>query len=371
MKSPTLRLGALPPIQVSPGTLVTVLVLAVILYPGLGGSGASATTGALLALGIAVFMIVSVLAHEASHALSAHAFGARVDHIALTLWGGHTQYRGEALGTVASVVISLSGPLANGVLAALTTGLGALSLPGTPADVLWTYCSYLNIALALFNLLPGLPMDGGRALEALLGGVLGDVLLGTRVTAWIGRAIAVAVVAVPLWRIVGARGTGSLGLLTLLWALLIAGMLWQGASRALQAATLQHRVETLDAAALARPMHLVGPQQVLAELGGGTDLDAVLVLDRADARPGTLGRAYRIHPAAAAPRPAARRDRTPVSAVAGSVGEIGLLDASLRGNALISVMLSHPLPAYLVRESDGRARGIIMSADVNGLLRGR
>ncbi|GAA1487724.1 site-2 protease family protein [Brachybacterium sacelli] len=371
MKSPTLRLGALPPIKVSPGTLVTVLVLAVILYPGLGAGGSSPATGALLAFGIALFMILSVLVHEASHALSAHGFGAQVDHIALTLWGGHTQYRGEALGTVASMVISLSGPLANGVLAALTTGLGALSLPGTPADVFWTYGSILNIALGLFNLLPGLPMDGGRALEALLGGVLRDVLLGTRVTAWIGRVIAVAVVALPLWRILRDQGTGSLGLLTLLWAMLIAAMLWQGASRALQAATLQHRIRTLDAAALARPMHIVPPGQLLAELGSGSDLDTVLVLDRSAPRPGTVGHAYRIHPAAAEAVPVAQRGRTPVSAVAGSVGEMGLLDASLRGDALISAMLARPVPVYLVHESEGRPRGVIMSADVNGLLRGR
>ncbi|WP_193104555.1 site-2 protease family protein [Brachybacterium sp. FME24] len=372
MTSPTLRLGPLPAIRVSPGTLVTVLVLALILYPSFAGDGGSvSSTGVLLALGIAVFMIVSVLIHEAAHALSAHGFGATVDHIALTLWGGHTQYRSESMSAPASVVISLSGPIANLLLAAGTSAIASLAEPGSAGAVFWYFCSRLNVALAIFNLLPGLPMDGGRALEALLGGVLRRPLLGTRVTAWFGRGIAVVVVLVPLWWIMRNQGADTFLLLTILWALLIAGMLWQGATRALEAAKLQHRIGTLDAATLARPMHIVPAHQSLADLGSDADLDAVLVLERTAPRPGVLGRAYRIQPAAAQAVPVQQRAATPVSAVAGSVGEIGVLEASLHGEALISAMLAKPTPLYLVLEQGGAPRGVIMSADVNALLRGR
>ncbi|MFC7374511.1 site-2 protease family protein [Brachybacterium sp. GCM10030267] len=372
MKSPTLRLGPLPPIRVSPGTLVTVLILAVIIHPGLARGGTTdPLTPILLSLGIALFMIVSVLVHESAHALSARAFGATVDHIALTLWGGHTQYRGEALGALPSLVISLSGPISNGVLAALTAGAASLSEPGSSAAVFWGLSSWLNIALALFNLLPGLPMDGGRALESLLSGVLRNPLLGTRITAWIGRGIAVLVVVFPLVRIVRADGAGTLSLLTVLWAVLIAGMLWQGASRALESANLSHRVDSLDAESLAHPMRIVPPSRPLAELGTTGDLDDVLILDPAPPGSGHIGSAYRIDPVAAAAVPADRRAATPVSAVAGSVGPIGRLDASLRGNALVSVMLARPMPGYLVTDAEGAVHGVIMSADVNALLRGR
>lgn len=372
MKSPTLRLGALPPIQVSPGTLVTVAVFALMLYPSFSdGSGTIAAAALLPALGIAVFLVLSVLVHEVGHAVSARAFGATVDHIALTLWGGHTQYTGRPMSAAASITISLSGPACNLALAALTTAAGSLTDAGTTASVFWYLCSRLNLALALFNLLPGLPMDGGRALESLLGGVLRNPLLGTRVTAWIGRGIAVLVVLIPLRWILQSEGAGTFLLLALLWSMLIAGMLWQGASRALGAATLQSRIDTLDARTLARRLPLVAPEQMLSELGPASQPDALLVLDRRTARPGVVGHVLRVHPAAEAAVPEGERSRTPVSAVAGPVGEMGTLQASLRGDELISAILARPFPLYLVLEDSGQALGVILSDEVNALLRGR
>lgn len=371
MTSPLLRLGPLPPLRVSPGTLVTVLLIAVILYPGLSGPGRAPLTAVLLAVGIGAFMIVSVLVHEIAHAVVARGFGGTVDHIALTLWGGHTQYRAERMSATGSLLISLAGPLSNGLLAALSYGAVQLTEPGSAPGTFWSLSCWLNIALALFNLLPGLPMDGGRALEALLGGVLRSPRTGTVVTAWIGRAIAAAVVLVPLARILRAGDTGGVSLLTLVWAVLIAGVLWQGASRALEGARVQGRIEALDAAALARPMRIVPPQLLLAELDAAPGLDAVLILERAAAGPGILGRAYRIDPAAAAAVPAQHRAATPVGAVAGSLGEIATLPASLRGDALVSAMLSRPAALYLVLDPDGRPRGVITTAAVDDLLRGR
>ena len=101
------------------------------------------------------------------------------------------------------------------------------------------------------------------------------------------------------------------------------------------------------------------------------DLDSFLVLDRSAARAGLVGRAARIDPAAAAAVPAPQRAATPVAAVARTIGDLGALPATLRGDALIDAMLSRPAPAYLVLGEDGAARGVIMSADVNALLRGR
>ena len=116
-------------------------------------------------------------------------------------------------------------------------------------------------------------------------------------------AIAVAVVAWPLVLMARSSELDTLLLLTLLWALMIAGMLWQGASRALEAADLQHRIDGLDAAALAQPVRLVAPTHPLGELGDGPELDRVLILEppaRAASHPADLvGRAHRIHPEAA------------------------------------------------------------------------
>lgn len=371
MTGPTLRLGALPPLRVSPGTLLTVLLLAVLMYPALSRGGAEQGTVVLLAVGLGVFMIVSVLVHEIAHAVTARAFGAHVDHIALTLWGGHTQYRAREMPALASVLVSLSGPLSNGVLAALAAAMVQVAEPGTSLAVFCAVSAWLNLALTLFNLLPGLPMDGGRALESLLAAVLRKPVLATQITAWAGRAIAVAVVAYPLTRIVRDGGAGSLSLLTLVWAVLIAGMLWQGATQALTGAALQERIRTLDASGLAVPMRVVPSTTPLSALGEESELERVLILEPDPAAPHRPGRGYRIDRSAAEAVPSEHRASTPVRAVAGSVGEIGVLPGSLQGDALIEAMLSRPAPGYLVLEEDGSVRGVIMSADVNALLRRR
>lgn len=371
MRSPTLRLGALPPIKVSPGTLVTVLLLAVLMYPALSRGGADTGPVVILAVGIGLFMIVSVLAHEAAHAVTARAFGATVDHIALTLWGGHTQYRARQMSALGSVLVSLSGPAANGVLAALMAAATQVAGAGTSLAVFFSVSAWLNLVLALFNLLPGLPMDGGRALESLLAAVLKRPVLATRITAWLGRAIAVAVVAYPLVQIMRSGGAGNLSLLTLVWAILIAGMLWQGATRALDAASLQHRILALDAGALAVPLRVVPAHTPLAALGTPEELAQVLLLERDAALPGGVGRGYRIDPDAAASVPPEHRASTPARAVAGSLGPLGTLPRALQGDALIEAMLSHPVSAYLVLAEDGSLHGVIMSAEVNALLRQR
>ncbi len=214
-------------------------------------------------------------------------------------------------------------------------------------------------------------MDGGRALESLLGAVLRRPVLGTRITAWIGRAIAVGVVVLPLSRIVRLGGAGGFSLLTLVWALLIAGLLWQGASRALEEARVQERVGALDAAALSRPVRLLAPHTPLAGLPDGPGAEQVLLLDPASPRPGTVGRALRLQPEAVAAVPPEHREQVPASAVAEPVGDVVALRTGLGGEELVSAMLARPAPVYLVVDPDGRPQGVILSADVNTLLRGR
>src|SRR5699024_3649365 len=148
------RIVALPPLKISPGTLVTLAILAVILYPALAAPAhRDPSTAVALALAIAVFLIVSVLVHEISHALSAKAFGGHVDHDALTLWGGHTQYRPQRSSALASVTISLAGPASNLLLAAVATGMGALSDLASEPGLFWWFSARLNLVLAVFNLL--------------------------------------------------------------------------------------------------------------------------------------------------------------------------------------------------------------------------
>lgn len=375
MRIPPLRLPGLPPIRVSVGTLLTVAVLAIVIHPVIAGTGLAPRTALATAAGIGLMMVLSVLVHEVAHALVARVFGAHVDHIALTLWGGHTQYRSDRAGGVRSLLISLAGPASNLLLWGLLSAAAAVVGPGA-LGVLLGYSAWLNLVLAVFNLLPGLPMDGGRALEALLGIITRREPLATVITAWIGRVIAAAVIAYPIWLISRADSLTTSGMLMLLWAILIASMLWTGASQALEQARVAARMADLDARALAVPAVLVPPRASVESLerelaAQGADSRTVLLsVERVDGPRGAIGSVARIDPRVLETVPPAVRADTPVSAVSSPLGTLGVLEPELRGKALISRMLGRPHPVYLVRE-DERVLGVIMSADVNARLRGR
>lgn len=366
MSAPTLRVGGLPPVRVSGGTLLTVALLAALVYPNLVARGAAGPGGAvLLAVAVGIFVIVSVLLHELAHAVLARAFGGHVEQIALTLWGGHTRYRAGAMGPWASVVISLGGPLANALIALVMQLASPLAAPSPAASAFVAYAVVLNIGLMLFNLLPGLPMDGGRAVEALLGGVLGRRALGTVITAWIGRLIAVVIVATPLLRLL--RGTGTLDLVLLLWALIIAGTLWHGATAALRGAATARRVEALDPRTLARPVTVLPAGLMIDRLGPSLDPRAVLLVPAGPHDGGAT--AHRLDLAALASVPADRRDRTPLAAVAGPPQPLVALRATVSGDALVSALIEHPGALAVLLDDDDAPVGVMSSEDVGARLR--
>src|SRR6185295_6741920 len=113
-------------------------------------------------LALAILLYLSVLAHEASHALVARRFGLPVSHITLQFFGGMTSIDGEPESPRQEFWISVVGPLSS-------LGVG-LALSG----LAWT-----NLFVGIINLVPGLPLDGGRILKALVWGVSGDTYRGT------------------------------------------------------------------------------------------------------------------------------------------------------------------------------------------------
>jgi len=134
----------------------------------MGGLKLDLTPGAALALGLAVFLGdgralaalgLAVAAHETGHLLMLRLCGKRLRRVSLTLFGPEIDYRGALLGREALLCIG-GGPLLGLLYAA-----AALSLPGA----LWQLSGALSLLLSLFNLLPVLPLDGGRLLSALRG----------------------------------------------------------------------------------------------------------------------------------------------------------------------------------------------------------
>src|SRR6266498_1359621 len=156
------------------------------LYPELSGGGAVA-----LAILATVLFFGSVLVHELAHALVSQARGIRVQDITLFLFGGATRARVESRGPGDEFLIALVGPLTSGILAGLfgiVAGLGGNLLSAPLAGTLG-YLAWTNLLLAVFNLVPGFPLDGGRLLRSAIWKATGSFRRATRVASLAGQGV--------------------------------------------------------------------------------------------------------------------------------------------------------------------------------------
>jgi len=133
----------------------------------------------------------SVLFHELSHSLVANSHGVKVERITLFIFGGVSHLTTESPDPAVEVRIAAAGPAASFVLGLLFLGVSWLS-PSGEANI-WAgmsaYLGALNLALGIFNLLPGFPLDGGRVLRAILWGRSGDRLRATNTAAGWGKGL--------------------------------------------------------------------------------------------------------------------------------------------------------------------------------------
>jgi Zn-dependent protease/predicted transcriptional regulator len=208
------------------------------LYPDLSGAGAVG-----LAVLSAVLFFGSVLVHELAHALVSQARGIRVQDITLFLFGGATRARVESRGPGDEFVIAVVGPLTSGILAALfgiVAGLGAdvLSRPlvGTLGYLAWT-----NLLLAVFNLIPGFPLDGGRLLRSAIWKATGSLGRATRVASVSGQGVGWLLVAGGVaWLLAGDLAGG-------IWFAFIGWFLVQAARSSYQDLQLQQLLRGVEA----------------------------------------------------------------------------------------------------------------------------
>src|SRR5262249_20953770 len=125
----------------------------------------------------AVLFVASLLAHELAHSVVAQRLGVRVEGITLWLFGGVSRLSGDAHSATAEALITLVGPLTSFVLGGLFfligIGLSAGRTPGLGAATA-NWLGGINLILAVFNLIPAFPLDGGRVLRALVWGRTGD-----------------------------------------------------------------------------------------------------------------------------------------------------------------------------------------------------
>ena len=148
--------------------------------------GLSDGTYLAMAVVAAVLFFASLLLHELGHAWQARREGMEIDGITLWLFGGVSQFKTRFPSAGAELRIALAGPLVSLLLGVVFVLIALAGLPSA-VDGVAAWLGYINLALLVFNLIPALPLDGGRVLRAALWRIRGDLAWATRVATDIGR----------------------------------------------------------------------------------------------------------------------------------------------------------------------------------------
>lgn len=314
-------------------------------------------------LAFAVILYLSVLLHEASHAYMARHYGYRVTSITLHFLGGMTAIDSEARKARQEFWIAVVGPVTS-----LAVGAGAVGLWFvTPDGLLLMAVEGLagaNLLVGALNLVPGLPLDGGRVLKAAVWGATGDPFRGAIVAGWAGRAVAGLVL---LWPAVQLRLLGTApDIVDYILAFIIAMFLWTGATAAINAARVRRRFPVLVARNLARRTLAVPGDLPLAEaVRRAQDAEAggIVTVTSGGAPVGV------VNEAALLATPVDRRPWIATSSVARELAEGLRLPADISGEALVRAISRTPATEYLLVEPDGSVYGVLTTADVDKAFR--
>lgn len=362
----SIRLGSIAGVDVfvRGSWLIVALLIAFLLAPevervepGLGGLRYVA------GLAFAVLLYLSILLHELSHAVMARRFGLPVRSINLEFLGGFTEIEGEPATPGQEFKIAVVGPLTSLAVAAASFGL-MLAFSGGLVDLAFGGLAGANLIIGIVNLVPGLPLDGGRVLRAAVWRIGGNMHRGTIVAAWGGR---IAALAVLLWPFIRAEWLGvSPDVIDYLIVCVIAAFLWSGATTAMISARIRRRLPGLRARALARRVVVVDAQMPVSqavetaqEAGAG----GIVVSEAVPAgRPQLRGI---VDEAALVALPDERRPWVPITAVARSLTDGLLLPADVVGEDLVRAMARTPSSEYVLVEQDGSVYGLLATADVD------
>jgi Zn-dependent protease len=181
----------------------------------------------------AIMLFVSVLLHELGHSVVALRYKIPVRSITLFLFGGVAQIGAEPPSARAEFLIATAGPLVSLLLAALFYTAEPLVAGAEPLLGLAKYLAYINIALVLFNLIPGYPLDGGRVFRAIVWASTGNMRGATLLAAKVGRFFALLFIFVGVWQMLSGNFGGGL------WIAFIGWFLDNAASGQVQQVVLQ------------------------------------------------------------------------------------------------------------------------------------
>lgn len=358
----SVRIGSVAgvPVHVRASWVVVAVVIAVLIEPRVEAVQPGLGAGKYLAgLAFAVLLYLSILLHEASHAVMATRVGLRVRSISLEFLGGTTEIEGEARTAGEEFKIAVVGPLTS-----IAVGLAALALLALDPEGLSRLAieglAGANLVVGILNLIPGLPLDGGRVLRAAVWRARGNMHQGTIVAAWGGRVTAVVALLWPT--LAQVFFSVEPDLFDYLFAFIIGGFLWSGATASMMNARIRRRLPALKARPLARRAVAVpGDLPVSEAVRRAQDAGAGgLVVTSAE---GNLVGV--VNEAALLSVPEERRPWVPVSSVSRSLEEGLVLPADAAGEELILAMARNPASEYALVEPDGSLYGLLATADVD------
>lgn len=329
-----------------------------------------ALTGYGVALAYAILLCLSVFAHEAGHAIVARRCGYHVERIVANLWGGHTAFGSAAPSPGRSALVAVCGPLTNLLLAAIGYGLLSVVEPGIPRLLIYAW-TFSNTFVAVFNLLPGLPLDGGFLVDALVWRMTGRRSAGLVAGGWAGRLVTVVALVVLL--VLPLTRGQSPSLWNVAWGAFIGAFLWAGASSAIAAGRSMGALERVSIGAVVRTAYAVPADLPVAHLPGpiqaGIDAPGqpVAVVISPHGIPVGL-----VDAAALARLTPQERAVVPVGALLVAMPPSWAVpapaDPSTSVTVLLSALLESPGRALVLLDPDGRVFGVVSARDVESAL---
>lgn len=355
------RIGGIT-VSIDPSWVVIAFLIAYTFYIQLSVrfEDAAAAVTIPTAVVMAALFFGSVLLHELAHSWVAVGRGVEVRGITLFLFGGATQADLETEEPTDELVISIVGPITSLVLAGILWLL-SVALPGDVASFATGWLGWINLALAVFNMLPGLPLDGGRVVRSLVWRNTGDPVRATRLAARGGQLLGYGLIGLGILEIVflGAL-IGGLWLMAIGWFL----------SRAAQASYLHLQIRRILSDVPASRIMSTDMVEIPPHISLEEAVDDYFLRHDVNAFPVRDGRELTGLATLSAVRQIPREEwsETRISEVAEPMGETCTVTATEPLDQVVDKLMGGELRRVLVVDETGDAVGIITPRDLTHWL---
>jgi Zn-dependent protease/predicted transcriptional regulator len=372
---PSARIGRVfgIPVEVNLSWVVVFLLVAGLLafsyFPNVPGYG-EAGPAAALAAGVitALLFFVSILLHEMSHSVVAKALGIRIESVTLFLFGGVARMEKEPGRPLDEFLMAIAGPSMSLLLSAVYWAMWEAAYLLGASPVLWAplqYLSLINLSVAVFNMLPGFPLDGGRVLRAALWGITGNLLKATRWASRAGQGIGYALVGLAVLGVF-TNGLGSGSAFDLVWLGLLGWFLAALAGASYREQVVRSKLASVTVDQVASRPAVVVPgtatveQIVVDHIIGGRHSTYPVVVD------GSLVGILSLEHAKALPREQWSRS-TAAELAEGDLSSIVVPYSTSLEDALRRLEPGHA--GMLVLEREGMLDGVVTRADILEVVR--